>query len=132
MRKIRKGDQVVVRSGRDKGRRGAVLQVLADGRVLIESVNMVKKHTKPNPQAGKQGGIIEKEMPLALSKVAIWNPGAKKADRIGGKPAGKQKADKPKQADKRADKPADAAAGKQPETHGHRPADPRPSGPPRL
>ena len=83
MRKIRKGDQVIVRSGRDKGRRGAVLQVLADGRVLIESVNMVKKHTKPNPQAGKPGGIIEKEMPLVASKVAIWNPSSKKADRIG-------------------------------------------------
>ena len=83
MNKIRKGDQVVVTSGRNKGRRGAVLQVLADGRVLIESVNMMKKHTKPNPQAGKQGGIIEKEMPLAISKVAIWNPAVKKADRIG-------------------------------------------------
>jgi large subunit ribosomal protein L24 len=83
MRKIRKGDHVVVLSGRDKGRRGAVIQVLADGRVLVESVNMAKKHTKPNPQAGKQGGIIEKEMPLAASKVAIWNPSAKKADRIG-------------------------------------------------
>ena len=83
MRKIRKGDQVIVLSGRDKGRRGAVLQVLADGRVLIESVNMVKRHTKPNPQKNKQGGIIEKEMPLAISKVAVWNPGAKKADRIG-------------------------------------------------
>jgi large subunit ribosomal protein L24 len=83
MRKIRKGDQVVVMSGRDKGRRGAVVQVLADGRVLVESVNMVKKHTKPNPQGGKQGGIIEKEMPLAVSKVAIWNPSVKKADRIG-------------------------------------------------
>ena len=83
MRKIRKGDQVIVLSGRDKGRRGAVLQVLADGRVLIESVNMVKKHTKANPQANKPGGIIEKEMPLAISKVAMWNPGTKKADRIG-------------------------------------------------
>jgi large subunit ribosomal protein L24 len=83
MKKIRKGDQVVVLSGRNKGRRGAVIQVLADGRVLIESVNMAKKHTKPNPQAGKQGGIIEKEMPLPVSKVAIWNPAAKKADRIG-------------------------------------------------
>ena len=83
MRKIRKGDQVVVISGRDKGRRGAVLQVLADGRVLIESVNMAKKHTKPNPQANKPGGIIEKEMPLAIAKIAIWNPGAKKGDRIG-------------------------------------------------
>jgi len=83
MKKIRKGDQVVVLSGRDKGRRGAVVQVLDDDRVVVESVNMVKRHQKPNPQAGKQGGILEKEAPLALSKVAIWNPAAKKADRIG-------------------------------------------------
>ena len=83
MNKIRKGDQVIVLSGRDKGRRGAVLQVLADGRVLIESINMAKKHTKGNPQAGKPGGIIERELPLQRSKVAIWNPGAKKADRVG-------------------------------------------------
>jgi large subunit ribosomal protein L24 len=83
MRKIRKGDQVIVLSGRDKGRRGAVLQVLADGRVVIESINMVKKHTKPNPQAGKPGGIVEKEMPLPVAKVGIWNGAAKKADRIG-------------------------------------------------
>jgi large subunit ribosomal protein L24 len=83
MQKIRKGDQVIVLSGRDKGRRGAVIQVLADGRLIIESVNMAKKHTKPNPQAGKPGGIIEKEMPLHAAKVAIWNPAAKKADRIG-------------------------------------------------
>jgi large subunit ribosomal protein L24 len=83
MNKIRKGDQVVVLSGRDKGRKGAVLQVLADGRVVIESINRVKKHQKPNPQANKQGGIIEKEMPLPVSKVAIWNPSAKKGDRVG-------------------------------------------------
>jgi large subunit ribosomal protein L24 len=83
MHKIRKGDQVVVLSGRDKGRRGAVLQVLADGRVVVESINRVKKHQKPNPQANKPGGIIEKEMPLALAKVAIWNPAAKKGDRVG-------------------------------------------------
>ena len=83
MKKIRKGDQVVVLSGRDKGRRGAVLSVLDDDRVIVESVNKVKKHQKPNPQAGQQGGILEKEAPLALSKVAIWNPSAKKADRIG-------------------------------------------------
>ena len=83
MRKIRKGDQVIVLSGRNKGRRGAVIQVLADGRVLVESVNMVKKHTKPNPQAGKPGGIVDKEMPLPASKVAIWNPAAKRADRVG-------------------------------------------------
>ena len=83
MNKIRKGDQVVVLSGRDKGRKGAVLQVLAGGRVLIESINRVKKHQKPNPQANRQGGIIEKEMPLPVSKVAIWNPSSKKGDRVG-------------------------------------------------
>jgi large subunit ribosomal protein L24 len=83
MRKIKKGDQVVVISGRDKGRRGAVIEVLEDGRVLVEGVNRVKRHTRPNPQVNRQGGIIEKEAPLAISKVAIWNPGTKKADRIG-------------------------------------------------
>jgi large subunit ribosomal protein L24 len=83
MNKIRKGDQVVVLSGRDKGRKGAVLQVLGDGRVVVESINRVKKHQKPNPQANKQGGIIEKELPLAASKIAIWNPSAKKGDRVG-------------------------------------------------
>ena len=83
MSKIKKGDQVVVLSGRDKGRQGQVLKVFADGRVLVENVNKVKKHQKPNPQGGVAGGIIEKEMPLAVSKVAIWNVGAKRADRIG-------------------------------------------------
>jgi large subunit ribosomal protein L24 len=83
MQKIRKGDQVLVLSGRDKGRRGAVVQVLADGRVVVESVNMVKKHQRPNPQAGKQGGIIDKEQPLHAAKVAIWNPSTKKGDRVG-------------------------------------------------
>ena len=82
-KKIRKGDQVIVLSGRDKGRHGAVLEVLASGHVVVESINTVKRHTKPNPQADKQGGIVEKAMPLAISKVAIWNPAAKKADRIG-------------------------------------------------
>jgi large subunit ribosomal protein L24 len=83
VRKIRKGDEVVLLSGRDKGRRGAILQVLADGRLLVEGINKVKRHQKPNPQAGKQGGIIEKEMPLPASKVAIWNGAAKTADRVG-------------------------------------------------
>jgi large subunit ribosomal protein L24 len=83
MNKIRKGDQVVVLSGRDKGRKGAVLEVLSDGSVVVEGVNLVKRHTKANPQGGKPGGIIEKSMPLPGSKVGIWNPGAKKADRIG-------------------------------------------------
>jgi len=81
--KIRKGDHVVVLSGRDKGRQGQVLKVLATGHVLVENVNKQKKHQKPNQQANQPGGIIEKEMPLAISKVAIWNAGSKKADRIG-------------------------------------------------
>jgi large subunit ribosomal protein L24 len=80
---IRKGDQVVVRTGRDRGRRGAVLQVLASEAVLVEGVNRVKRHTKPNPQANQPGGIIEKEMPVPLAKVALWNPATKKADRVG-------------------------------------------------
>jgi len=81
--KIRKGDQVVVLTGKDKGRRGAVLQVFPNGSVLVEGVNVAKKHTKPNPQANKQGGIIEKSLPLNISKIAIWNPAEKTADRIG-------------------------------------------------
>ena len=83
MHRIRKGDQVVVLSGRDKGRRGAVISVLEGAQVLVENVNRVKRHTKANPQANAPGGIIEKEMPLPLCKVALWNPGSKKADRVG-------------------------------------------------
>ena len=82
MSKIRKGDQVIVISGRDKGRSGTVLQVAGD-RVIVEGINRVKRHTRPNPQAGKQGGIVEKEMPLPSSKIAIFNAASKKADRIG-------------------------------------------------
>jgi large subunit ribosomal protein L24 len=83
MRKFRKGDQVVVLAGKDKGRQGAVIQVLDDGHVIVEGINVVKRHTRPNPQAGKQGGIISKEMPLPVAKIAIWNPTTKKADRVG-------------------------------------------------
>ena len=82
MEKIRKGDQVVVLSGRDKGRRGAVISVRGE-QVLVENVNRVKRHTKANPQVNQPGGIIEKEMPLPLCKVALWNPGSKKGDRVG-------------------------------------------------
>ena len=83
MEKIRKGDQVIVLSGRDKGRHGAVIAVVGGGEVLVENINRVKRHTKPNPQVNKPGGIVEKEMSLPLSKVALWNPGTKKADRVG-------------------------------------------------
>ena len=83
MKKIRKGDQVVVIAGRNKGRRGAVLEVLADDRVRVEGLNMVKKSQKPNPQAGVQGGIVEREAPLHLSNVMLFNPATQKGDRVG-------------------------------------------------
>jgi large subunit ribosomal protein L24 len=83
MRKIRKGDTVILIAGRDKGRRGAVIEVLADDRVRVEGLNMAKKHQKPNPNANQPGGIIEREAPLHVSNVAIYNPATQKADRIG-------------------------------------------------
>ena len=83
MRKIRKGDNVIVISGRDKGRKGAVIGVLEDDMVLVENINRVKRHTRGNPQLNKAGGILEKEAPLHMSKVALFNPATRKADRIG-------------------------------------------------
>ncbi len=84
MRRIRKGDEVIVIAGRDKDKQGTVLRVLVDqNRVVVENVNMVKRHTKPNPQRGTSGAIIEKEMPLHVSNVALYNPATKKADRVG-------------------------------------------------
>ena len=83
MNKIRKGDEVIVRTGKDKGRRGTVLQILDDGRVLVEGVNLAKKHTKPNPNIGEQGGIKDKAMPLDVSNVLLFNPKSKKGERVG-------------------------------------------------
>jgi large subunit ribosomal protein L24 len=83
MKKIRKGDTVVIITGRDKGRRGAVIEVLGDDRVRVEGLNMSKKHQRPNPQMGVQGGIIERETPLHVSNVQIFNPATQKADRVG-------------------------------------------------
>lgn len=83
MKKLRKGDTVVIITGRDKGRRGAIIEVLADDRVRVEGLNMAKKHTKPNPQAGVQGGIVETEAPLHISNVLIFNPVTQKGDRVG-------------------------------------------------
>ena len=82
MSKIRKGDNIVVIDGRDKGKRGDVTRVLED-QVLVAGINQVKKHQRPNPMKGQQGGIVTKEMPIHVSNVAIWNPITKKADRIG-------------------------------------------------
>ena len=83
MSKIRKGDEVVVTTGKDKGRRGTVSAVLPSGKIVVEGINVVKKHQKPNPNAGVQGGIVEKEMPIQASNVALWNPDAKKGERVG-------------------------------------------------
>jgi large subunit ribosomal protein L24 len=83
MLKIKKDDEVVVITGRDKGKRGDVLRVMKDGRLMVGGVNMMKKHTKPNPNSGEQGGIVEREAPIQVSNVAIWNNKSGKADRVG-------------------------------------------------
>ena len=83
MEKIRKGDDVIVITGRDKGKRGTVLRRLDEAHVLIDGINLVKKHTKPNPMKGQTGGITEKNMPLDISNVALFNPATQKADRVG-------------------------------------------------
>lgn len=83
MKKIRKGDDVVVIAGKDKGKRGVVLRVTDCDRVVVENVNMIKRHTRPNPQRGVAGGIVEKEAPIHVSNVALFNPATKKADRVG-------------------------------------------------
>ena len=84
MQKIKKGDDVIVITGKDKGKRGSVVRVLSDeDRVIVENVNIAKKHQKPNPAVGAPGGIIEKEMPIDVSNVAIFNPVTGKADRVG-------------------------------------------------
>lgn len=84
MNKIKKGDEVVVIAGRDKGKRGVVLRVIDErDRLIVENVNMSKRHTKGNPMQGTAGGIIEKEMPIHVSNIAVWNPVSSRADRIG-------------------------------------------------
>ena len=84
MRKLRKGDEVVVLVGKDKGKRGVVLKVMQElEKIFVENINVVKRHTKGNPMQGTPGGIVEKEMPLNISNVAIWNPISEKADRVG-------------------------------------------------
>ena len=83
MNKIRKGDQVIVLTGRDKGKRGTVTARVDDERLVIEGVNVVKKHVKPNPMKGTTGGVVDKTMPIHQSNVAIYNPATAKADRVG-------------------------------------------------
>ena len=83
MLKIKKNDEVVVITGRDKGQRGEVLEVKKDGRLVVSGINMVKKHKKANPNAGEQGGIVDQESPIQVSNVAIWNEENEKPDRVG-------------------------------------------------
>jgi large subunit ribosomal protein L24 len=83
MNKIKKGDEVIVLTGKDKGKRGLILSIVSSDKVLVEGINTVKKHLKPNPNKGIEGGIIEKQMPINISNVAIYNAQTKKADRIG-------------------------------------------------
>lgn len=83
MRKIKCDDEVIVIAGRDKGKKGKVTKILKDDRILVSGIQMVKKHQKPNPQAGSPGGIVEKEAPIQISNVAIYNAKTEKADRVG-------------------------------------------------
>ena len=83
MNKIRKGDQVIVLTGRDKGKRGTVTQRVDDTRLIVDGVNIVKKHTKPNPMKGVAGGVVDKTMSIHQSNIAIFNPATGKADRVG-------------------------------------------------
>ena len=91
MLKIKRDDEVVILAGKDKGKRGKVRKVLDNNKLIVSGVNMVKKHTKPNPQAGVAGGIVEKEAPIQVSNVAIFNPDSNKADRVGFKVDGDSK-----------------------------------------
>jgi len=83
MKKIKKGDEISVLAGRDKGKRGVVLRIFDNDRVIVEGVHIVKRHTKPNPQASVPGGIIEKEASIHISNVALFNPVTRKPDRVG-------------------------------------------------
>tara|TARA_R110002110_G_scaffold415748_1_gene654774 strand:+ start:7053 stop:7367 length:315 start_codon:yes stop_codon:yes gene_type:complete len=91
MLKIKRDDEVIILAGKDKGKRGKVRKVLDNDKLIVSGVNMVKKHTKPNPQAGVAGGIVEKEAPIQVSNVAIFNASSKKADRVGFKIDGDSK-----------------------------------------
>jgi large subunit ribosomal protein L24 len=83
MQRIRKGDEVVVIAGRDKGKRGTVLRRTGDEHVVVEGINRVKKHQRPNPMKGQTGGVIDKDMPIHVSNIALFNPATQKADRVG-------------------------------------------------
>ena len=83
MRKIRQGDEVIVIAGKDKGNRGKVTRLVGDSKLIVENINLVKRHTKANPSQNNSGGIVDKEMPLQISNIAMYNPETDKADKVG-------------------------------------------------
>lgn len=83
MRKIKSNDEVIIIAGKDKGKRGTVSRLVGENKVIVSGINVIKRHTKPNPNAGITGGIVEKEAPMDISNVAIFNPETSKADRVG-------------------------------------------------
>lgn len=83
MNRLKKGDEIIVITGKDKGKRGSISTILSNGKVLVDGINLVKKHTKANPMSGTQGGIVSKEMPIDASNVALLNPETNKADKVG-------------------------------------------------
>jgi len=83
MKKIKQNDDVIVIAGKDKGKRGTVIKIVSDEKVVVENINMAKRHTKPNPNKSIAGGIVSKEMPINISNIALYNPATKKADRVG-------------------------------------------------
>ena len=83
MKKIKQNDDVIVIAGKDKGKRGTVIKIVSDEKVVVENINMAKRHTKPNPNKSIAGGIVSKEMPINVSNIALYNPATKKADRVG-------------------------------------------------
>lgn len=91
MNRLKKGDEIIVIAGKDKGKLGTISRVMQDDKVLVDGVNLAKKHVKPNPMTGEQGGIVSKEMPIHISNVALYNPETKKADRVGFKVEGEKK-----------------------------------------
>jgi large subunit ribosomal protein L24 len=91
MNRLKKGDEIIVITGKDKGKKGSVSTILESGKVIVDGINLAKKHVKPNPMTGDQGGIVSKEMPIDASNVALFNPETGKADKVGCKVEGKQK-----------------------------------------
>jgi large subunit ribosomal protein L24 len=91
MNRLKKGDEIIVTTGKDKGKQGSISQIISSDKVLVDGINLVKKHVKSDPNKGEQGGIVSKEMPIQTSNIALFNPETKKADKVGIRGEGKSK-----------------------------------------